>query len=71
MTTLFHELLDVVRAYEQWEADLVGDNKAWQTEDGLPHLTQELYDELMELQAARNAAIARVEGRAAQGSSDE
>ena len=42
-----HEALE---GYEAWEAELLHP-------DGLPHLTQPLYDRLMELQEKRNAAI--------------
>lgn len=57
------ELLDLARSYERWESHLIWDYDAWATEDGLPHLTQELYDELMVLQGKRNIVLATIEGR--------
>jgi len=54
------DLLAFAKAHEQWEANLILSDKAW---DGgmaeFPRLTQELYDEFMEVQALRNAAIAK------------
>lgn len=56
--------LDKMRAalkgYEQWEADLIFDHGAWRGIDGLPHITQSLWDRLLELQAMRNTAIGGV-----------
>lgn len=49
--------LEVLRMYEQWEADLIMCDKSWDTYDGLPKLTQELYDRLMEIQAQRNLVL--------------
>jgi hypothetical protein len=50
------EMIAVLRAYEQWEAALVltGD---WRNE--MPRLTQGLYDRMLEIQAMRNAILAR------------
>lgn len=56
------ELLRLAKAYEEWEGRVLMEDQAWQTEDGLPHLTQELWDELGQLQAQRNEAIAKAEG---------
>lgn len=60
MTTIYHEALDFIYAHERWEAHLLLNDDAWETEDGLPHLTQKLYDELMVLQAKRNTFLCRV-----------
>jgi hypothetical protein len=50
------ESLALLTAYEKWEGQLIlhGD---WNTRDGLPKFTQELYDSFMELQARRNLLI--------------
>jgi len=50
------EMIAVLRAYEQWEADLIlsGD---WR--DAMPRLTQPLYDRMLEIQAKRNAILAK------------
>jgi hypothetical protein len=56
------DLADVARAYEAWEGDLILDGNVWNTSDGLPKLTQRHYDRLMELQAMRNAALAKAKG---------
>lgn len=53
------DLFAVAKAYEAWEADVVFDGN-W--EDGLPKLTQPLFDRLLEIQAMRNAALAKVKG---------
>jgi hypothetical protein len=52
-------LEDILKGYEQWEANLVL-NANWEaTPDGLPALTYPLYDELMALQGRRNEALGR------------
>lgn len=48
-------LLAACKAYEQWEADLLRCDAAWQ--DSLPRFTQELYDKWMQIQPQRNAAV--------------
>lgn len=58
-------LLEVAKAYEQWEADLIGDPVAWGGAfpggfRDLPTFTEPLWDRLMEIQTMRNAAIAAV-----------
>ncbi len=52
------ELLAVAKGYEEWEADVV---KSANWENGLPTLTQDQCDLLMELQELRNVAIAKAE----------
>lgn len=52
-------LVDVLRAYEQWENDLIECNEAWQ--NSLPQFTQKLYDSWMKIQARRNAALDSLE----------
>ncbi len=56
------KLLDVLRAYERWEADLILCREAWDTADGLPRFTQDLYDRFMEIQAMRNRVMLEVKG---------
>lgn len=50
-TTMFMEKL------EAWEAKLIETDECWV--NGLPKLTQELYDEWMELQKERNELLGR------------
>jgi hypothetical protein len=50
------EALAVLRAYEQWEADIILENKCWTGQN--VQLTDDLYQRMIELQEARNAAIA-------------
>jgi hypothetical protein len=62
------ELVAALRAYEEWEAKLVTHGSAWRNPpDGepldLPHLTQDLWQGLLELQGGRNAALQRADGR--------
>ena len=58
------DLLEVCRAYEKWEADLVNSGEAWGPGGAaqLPRITQELWDRLLEIQSMRNAAIAKAKG---------
>ena len=48
--------LDALKAYEQWEADLIMENKCWEGRE-VPQLTGELWDRLLELRAMRNRAL--------------
>ena len=63
-----HELLEVIKAYERWEADLILDDEAWAGPYGeereLPTIPQHLWDRLIEIQAQRNAAIRKATGEA-------
>ena len=53
------ELLAVAKAYEQWEADLIMSDEAWNGNSAmLPTITQELWDRLIEIQTMRNRAVA-------------
>jgi hypothetical protein len=54
-------LIAVLKAYEQWEADLILCPEAWEGEAGMPTLTHELYDRLIEIQTMRNQALKAVE----------
>lgn len=51
--------IEVLKGYEKWEAKLLLSNKAWDGgfERPLPRLTQELFDELLELQTLRNEVL--------------
>lgn len=49
------EAIAALRAYERWEADLIMEDNSWV--GGLPRLTQNLYDRMIELQAMRNAVL--------------
>jgi hypothetical protein len=51
--------LEVLVMYEQWEADVIMCDQAWNTQDGLPHMTQELWDSFLNVQEARNKALKR------------
>ena len=50
------ELESVLRAYEQWEADLIMDNDSWRDRN-LPLIKQSQWDRLMEIQTLRNAVL--------------
>lgn len=60
------ELLKVAKAYESWEAMLIVYDTAWRDPNGeprdLPRIPQTLWDQLIEIQNMRNAAIVRAEG---------
>ena len=49
-------LVAALREYEAWEADLILEAACWA--DGLPMLTQDLYDRAIAIQTKRNAALA-------------
>lgn len=53
-------LVEALKAHEQWEAELIMSNEAW--DDGMatfPTLTQDLCDKLTRVQNLRNAALAQ------------
>lgn len=56
------DLYELAHSYEAWEADVVV-NAVWDA--ALPRLTQEQWDRLLELQAARNAALSKARGESA------
>ena len=49
------ELVAVLKAYEQWEADIILENECWSGQN--LRLTDEIYDRMIELQTMRNAAL--------------
>ena len=54
--SLSPELLAVVLAYEAWEAKLILDDRSWHADNGIPQMTEEQFDQLLEIQNMRNAA---------------
>jgi hypothetical protein len=53
----FHEVL---KAYEAWEASLILEGN-WS--NGLPKMTREQFDRLLEIQDMRNVAFAKADGQ--------
>lgn len=51
-------LRKVAEAYEKWEADIILNN-GWDGKDGLPTITREQFDRMIEIQAMRNSALER------------
>ena len=49
------EARELLREYEQWEADLILDSGAWRTDP--PVLTEALQDSFIALQTKRNALL--------------
>ena len=45
----------VLKRYEEWEAKLIMEDNCWK--NGLPELTQELFEEFLDIQESRNQAI--------------
>jgi hypothetical protein len=56
---LIQQMTKVLLGYEDWEAELIGDNRCWGPEGmaSLPRLTNELYDKMLALQAMRNDVL--------------
>ena len=48
-------MIKVLKRYELWEAHMLSESKCWENE--YPQLTEELYDELLEIQELRNEAM--------------
>ena len=55
------ELREVAERYEMWEYHLLEADAAWDTTDGLPHLTRALSDELIEIQTLRNKILRQLD----------
>ena len=52
-------LEDFAKQIEDFEAELIEDNEVWDTEDGLPKITQKFYDKWIDLQNLRNKILNR------------
>ena len=52
---LVERLREVLLAYQQWEAELILDDKAWR--GGLPCMTQPVYDRFIEVQGQREVLL--------------
>jgi hypothetical protein len=52
-------MLNVLQSYEQWEADIISDNRCWEPEGFAtdPTIVQPHWNRLMEIQQLRNAAL--------------
>lgn len=50
--------IDALEKSEKWEARFIGTDAVWNTDDGLPAFTQELYDAyITDVQGSRNKAM--------------
>jgi hypothetical protein len=47
---------EVLKKYEDWEAELIRDDRCWQSGSN-PKLTSELWDKLIEIQGQRNKVL--------------
>ncbi len=59
MDELQNRMREVLKGYEQWEANLLMCGESWGPNGmaPLPRLTYPLWDELMELQSKRNEVL--------------
>lgn len=55
------KLLEVLKRYDAWEARLIESDEAWEGRNFA--ITDELYEEFMEIQALRNQAIEKATGK--------
>jgi hypothetical protein len=51
------DLLEVCLAYETWEALLILESECWDTPDGLPRFSEELWESWLVLQTKRGKVI--------------
>jgi hypothetical protein len=51
-------LVKLLKAYEQWEADIILENKCWTGQN--VQLTDDLYERMIQLQAERNRVLGDV-----------
>ena len=57
LESLVRELAEALQLYENWEAKLIMDDSLWQSASGLPFITQEVWDDLVAVQAERNKVL--------------
>ena len=57
------DMYEALKAYEKAEADIVL-NANWYTESGVPQITQEQFDMLIDCQTLRNIALRKARGEA-------
>lgn len=55
------DLVEALKAYEQWEAHVIKSDDCWRSVDGFAKITRPLWDRLVEIQGMRNAAIAKAD----------
>ena len=55
------DMYEALKAYEKAEADIVL-NANWYTESGVPQITQEQFDMLIDCQTLRNKALRKARG---------
>ncbi len=51
------DAIDLLKEYEQWEADLISDNQMWWPNVPKDRISGKTYDKMMELQAKRNKIL--------------
>ena len=56
-------MYEALKAYEKAEADIVL-NANWYTDSGVPQITQEQFDMLIDCQTLRNIALRKARGEA-------
>jgi hypothetical protein len=54
LAALIEAVEKYVEAHQKWEADIINDDRVWNTTDQLPHITQEIWDDVIPLQNMRN-----------------
>lgn len=60
-TTTYGEMVSLLKEYEQWEADLINDNKMWWPYAPKDAISGKTYDKMIELQSKRNTLINQVQ----------
>lgn len=58
------DMIKFLESLEQFEADMIMCEEAWDTCDGMPKLTKEFYDRWTELQSLRNKLLGYALGKA-------
>lgn len=57
LAALIEAVEKYANAHEKWEAAIITNNHIWNTSDGLPHITQEIWDDVIPLQNMRNDVV--------------
>jgi len=63
MTPEEKKLIELLKEYEQWEADLISEDKMWWPFTKNDVLTGEVYDKMLVLQEKRNSLLSSFNSR--------
>jgi len=61
--SLLEEAINLLKDYEQWEADIINEDKLWWPNRAQDVMKGKIYDTMMDLQEKRNNLLSRLNCR--------